>query len=45
MSDLCKDGVKIYLILLEIIIMVYKFRLCVSVFDVLERIVIWRIKI
>lgn len=45
MSDSCKDGAKIYLIPLEIIIMVHKPRLCVSAPDVLERIVIWRIKI
>lgn len=45
MTDACKEGAKIHLIPLQIRIMIHKPRLCLRAPDVLERIVIWRIKI
>lgn len=45
MTNLCKEVAKIYLIPLQIRIMIHKPRLCLRAPEVLERIVIWRIKI
>lgn len=45
MTNSCKEGAKIYLIPLRIRIRIHKPRLCLRAPDVLERIVIWRIKI
>lgn len=45
MPGSCKEGTKIHLIPLQIKIMVHKPKLCLRSPDVLERIVIWRIKI
>lgn len=44
-TDSHKESTKIYVILLQIKIMVHKHRLCFRAPDVLERTVIWRIKI
>lgn len=45
MTNSCREGIKIYLIPLQIKIMAYKHRLWFRSPDVLERIVIWRIQI